>query len=130
MSVQFGPPLALARFELRDDPAGERIDAREADASPEPLLTVAQFAERLGVSERTLHRRIADGTVRVLKLGRLVRIHPSELARLLGGPAGGKAESRDEAQEPARLCEHPSSNAEGCYSSVRTTGNPWQDLAR
>ena len=86
MPSPFGPPLALARFELPGDPMAEQAEAQHAAPHPEPLLTIPQFAARLGMSVSTLQRRIVDKTVRVLKLGRLVRIHPSELSRLLDNP--------------------------------------------
>ena len=86
MPPPFGSPLALARFELPGDPIAEQAEAPHAVPHPEPLLTIPQFAARLGMSVSTLQRRIVDKTVRVLKLGRLVRIHPSELSRLLDNP--------------------------------------------
>ena len=86
MPPPFGSPLALARFELPGDPIAEQAEAPAAAPHLEPLLTIPQFAARLGMSVSTLQRRIADKTVRVLKLGRLVRIHPSELSRLLDNP--------------------------------------------
>ena len=90
MCSQFSHALALARFQLSGDPVTERIEDPDAAGRPEPLLTIQQFAERPDVSVRTLNRRIADKTVRVLKLGRLVRIPPSELSRLLGEPANNR----------------------------------------
>ena len=86
MPSPFGPPLALARLELPGNPIAEQAEAPHAVPHPEPLLTIPQFAARLGMSVSSLQRRIADKTVRVLKLGRLVRIHPSELSRLLDNP--------------------------------------------
>lgn len=42
-------------------------------------------ARMLGVSRRTIHRRIADGSIAHVRLGpRIVRIPASEVARLLG----------------------------------------------
>ena len=86
MPPSFGSPLALARFELPGNPIAEQAEVLAVPPHLEPLLTIPQFAARLGMSVSTLQRRIADKTVRVLKLGRLVRIHPSELSRLLGNP--------------------------------------------
>jgi excisionase family DNA binding protein len=45
----------------------------------------AKAAAHLGLSVRTLERRIADGTVKRTKLGRLVRIPDSEVRRLAKG---------------------------------------------
>jgi len=38
------------------------------------LLTVRQLAEAWQVSERTIRRMIADGRIRVVRIGRSVRI--------------------------------------------------------
>lgn len=43
-------------------------------------LSAAQVAERLGISLRTVRRRIADGTLPSLKMGGAVRIPASALA--------------------------------------------------
>lgn len=51
--------------------------------SSDPLLTVQQVADFLGTSLRTVQRRIADNSIRTLKLGRIVRIPASEIGRLL-----------------------------------------------
>jgi excisionase family DNA binding protein len=40
----------------------------------EGLLTVRQVAENWQVSERTIRRMIADGRIRVVRIGRSVRI--------------------------------------------------------
>ncbi|WP_448712170.1 helix-turn-helix domain-containing protein [Microbacterium profundi] len=44
-------------------------------------LTVA--AERFGVSVKTLRRRIADGTIRGYRVGRLIRVDLHELDKRL-----------------------------------------------
>lgn len=50
------------------------------------LATLKEAASFLGISMPTMRRRIADGTVGVVRLGpRVIRIHPDELARLTGG---------------------------------------------
>ncbi len=55
------------------------------DEFPKPPFSTDSVAELLGVSKRTIERRIADGSIRALKLGRVVRIPASELERLLSG---------------------------------------------
>jgi excisionase family DNA binding protein len=45
----------------------------DAEAGGE-MLTVVQAARRLRVSEETVRRRIADGTLRATRVGRLVRL--------------------------------------------------------
>lgn len=44
-------------------------------------LSVTEVARRLGVSERTLWRRIAGGSLPVFRDGRIVRVAEGELAR-------------------------------------------------
>jgi excisionase family DNA binding protein len=59
--------------------------------SPErELLTVAEVAMRLGVSSATVRRRIADGSLRAVRLGpnptaSPVRVPRSALEEWLGG---------------------------------------------
>lgn len=50
---------------------------------PSRLLTVAQVAELLQVSPRTIRRLVAAGQLAVIRVGRAVRVHPSALAELL-----------------------------------------------
>jgi excisionase family DNA binding protein len=46
----------------------------------EDLLTVRQVAENWRLSERTIRRMIADGRLRVVRLGRSIRIPPEASA--------------------------------------------------
>jgi excisionase family DNA binding protein len=51
--------------------------------NPQPaegLLTARQVAENWQVSERTVRRLIADGRLRVVRVGRAVRIPPEASA--------------------------------------------------
>jgi excisionase family DNA binding protein len=51
---------------------------------PSPvLLTVVQVADHLGASTRHVRRLIARGELPVHRFGRLVRISPDDLARLI-----------------------------------------------
>jgi excisionase family DNA binding protein len=45
----------------------------------EQLLTVAETAKTLNCSERTVHRTIARGELRAIKINGLVRIVPADL---------------------------------------------------
>ena len=47
----------------------------------EGLLTVRQVAENWQVSERTIRRMIGDGRIRVVRIGRAVRI-PGKAVKL------------------------------------------------
>jgi excisionase family DNA binding protein len=50
------------------------------------LLTVAEVATRLRVSEKTVRRRIKEGVIRTVPIGgRLTRISPDELHRVTAG---------------------------------------------
>lgn len=59
---------------------------------PEPdYLTAAEAATRLGISLRTTRRRIADGSLPSVRLGRAVRIPAAALALPAARPAGTAA---------------------------------------
>ncbi|WP_415855351.1 helix-turn-helix domain-containing protein [Sinomonas sp. G460-2] len=47
------------------------------------LASLADAAEQLGISVKTLRRRISDGTVRGYRVGRLIRVDPDELRERL-----------------------------------------------
>ena len=49
----------------------------------EKLLTPAQVAERLQITERTVYEWIRGGKLTALKLGRLWRIHQDDLEAFL-----------------------------------------------
>jgi excisionase family DNA binding protein len=52
---------------------------RDGDDGQQPhwLLTVPQLAARWGVHQRTIRRMIKGKKIKVIRLGRNVRIHPS-----------------------------------------------------
>jgi excisionase family DNA binding protein len=47
------------------------------------LLTLREVSAILGVSLKTLQRRIAAGELPVIRDGRVVRVHPQDLARFV-----------------------------------------------
>jgi excisionase family DNA binding protein len=47
------------------------------------LLKVSEVMERLGCSRATVHRRMADGTLPAVRIGRLVRFRPETVEALL-----------------------------------------------
>ena len=55
-----------------------RSEEREPD-----LVSLAVAAESLGVSVKTIRRRISDGTVRGYRVGRLIRVDLEELRKSL-----------------------------------------------
>lgn len=67
--------------------------------APERFLSVPQAAEYLGISTRTLHRRLVDGTLTANRVGpRLLRFDREQLAAL------ARPEVRGTAVDP--LAEH------------------------
>ena len=48
-----------------------------------PLLTIADTAARLNLSEHTIRRRIASGELPAVRLGALIRIDPDDLDQWL-----------------------------------------------
>jgi len=58
-----------------------------SNPSPEtasaPLLTLADVAERLQCSTKTVKRRIEAGDLPVIRDGRMVRVHPDDLERYI-----------------------------------------------
>ena len=54
-----------------------------SDAPESALVPLAVAAENLGVSVKTIRRRIADGTARGYRVGRLIRVDLDELRRSL-----------------------------------------------
>ncbi|MBP1326406.1 excisionase family DNA binding protein [Leucobacter exalbidus] len=54
-----------------------------SEASESALVPLVVAAENLGVSVKTIRRRIADGTVRGYRVGRLIRVDLDELRRSL-----------------------------------------------
>jgi excisionase family DNA binding protein len=55
------------------------------------LLTVAETAAKLHVSEKTVRRLIAKGSLPALRVGGAVRVDPLELDDFLYGEPGGAA---------------------------------------
>lgn len=55
--------------------------AAVTDVGPEALdlLTMAEVADRLRVSEKTVQRMVRDGVFTKLRMGGLVRIDPAEV---------------------------------------------------
>lgn len=50
-----------------------------------PLLTVAEVADYLRVSEMTIYRMITAGDLVATRVGRRWRVHPDDLAAFLDG---------------------------------------------
>ncbi|HWV50876.1 MAG TPA: helix-turn-helix domain-containing protein [Microbacterium sp.] len=54
-----------------------------SEESPQQLASLSEAAEKFGVSVKTLRRRIADGTIRGYRIGRLIRVDLHELQNRL-----------------------------------------------
>lgn len=60
------------------------MNSRTRSEEHEPdLVSLVVAAESLGVSVKTIRRRISDGTVRGYRVGRLIRVDMEELRRSL-----------------------------------------------
>lgn len=57
-----------------------RAALRDTPPPSAPLVTVAEAARQLGVTTRTVHRRIKDGSLRAVHVGRSVRLDPRSIA--------------------------------------------------
>ena len=63
----------------------EDIVRPEGDGEkPSGAYTMAQFGKIVRLSRSSVARRLKDGTIRAIKVGRLVRVPASEVDRLLG----------------------------------------------
>jgi excisionase family DNA binding protein len=60
-----------------------RSKGMKADPADRRLLTVQQVAEICGISPKTVRRWIASGELHVYRLGRQLRVSPSDLAAFL-----------------------------------------------
>jgi excisionase family DNA binding protein len=54
-------------------------------SGPERLLTVKDAAGRLACSEAAIRKWIAQGRLRAVRVGRLVRVRPADLERMVVG---------------------------------------------
>ncbi len=58
----------------------EAVVSSHIPAAPIGAFTLPQVARMLAVSKRTLEREIGRGRLRVVRIGRCVRIKPDDLA--------------------------------------------------
>jgi excisionase family DNA binding protein len=52
------------------------------------LLNVGEVAARLGISNRSVYNRMADGSLRFVKIGGLTRFEPGEVERFIAAQRG------------------------------------------
>jgi excisionase family DNA binding protein len=55
------------------------------DEQREPLMTVPEAADRCRLSVRQMWRHIENGRLKVVRLGRCVRVRPRDLSRFIDG---------------------------------------------
>ncbi len=66
------------------------MTTRDAAPAASPLVTIADAAERLSVSPKTIRRYVASGALTAVRIGpRLVRVELASLERL-GRPIGNR----------------------------------------
>jgi len=65
---------------MTDDDENKAVKTVGLDR-PRGLLTISETAETFHVSDRTVQRWIKKGELRVISLGRLVRVEPGEVER-------------------------------------------------
>jgi excisionase family DNA binding protein len=64
------------------------IDRAKADVvteEPPQLLTTREIAKRLAVGKRTVERLAASGRLPAVRIGRLIRFKPADLAAFIDG---------------------------------------------
>jgi len=66
------------------------------------LLSATDTARLLNVSEKTVRRLIAAGNLKHVRIGRIVRIHPSEVERFLAEASHSTAAPVREGKETGR----------------------------
>ena len=71
---------------VQDDSADGRgeCDIGRRQTERPAAYTMVGFGARVGMSKSSIARRIRNGEIRVVKIGRLVRIPASEVERLFG----------------------------------------------
>ena len=74
---------------------------RETEGLPR-LFSIGQLAERLGTTPRHVRRLVAERRIPFVKVGRLVRFDPDDIAVWLDGRRVGGSGASDRATPPAR----------------------------
>ena len=84
--LEWTPDVSIYRQPWRENtgaclqaPAGEGITMTDVGPEALDLLTMAEVAERLRLSEKTIARMIRQGVFTKLKVGSLVRIDEAEV---------------------------------------------------
>jgi excisionase family DNA binding protein len=84
---QHGPPI-------QQDASAEGTISHASNGSNEHFFSVAQVADRLGLSEKSVRRKIAKGELHARQMGRLLRIGERSLAAYIAGTSLKKGGDR------------------------------------
>jgi excisionase family DNA binding protein len=83
------PPISRADLpawvSAKPEPVAHAAEPQAAADNPADLLTRAEVAQYLRVSDRTVSRLIRKGKLPALRIGRAVRIRQSDLLEMLNG---------------------------------------------
>jgi excisionase family DNA binding protein len=85
--------LAADVLDAIEELVAERVGAVLAGVAPNgsPWLSLAQAADYLGISDRTIARDLARGRLRASSVGRRRLLHRDELDAYAKGDGGGEA---------------------------------------
>ena len=67
----------------------------------EPLLTIPQVAQLLGVSDAVAYKWAGDGVLRKVVFGRMVRVDPKDLAAFIEDRKQGRLSDQGEERTPS-----------------------------
>ncbi len=89
-----------------------------------PLLTLAEAADHLGVSVRTVRRRVADGSLPAFRVGTgaLIRVSAGDLDRLLRLIPAARTRTPEGVSDDARRLGHLDGQVVGVRSVELTEG--------
>jgi len=79
------PERATARSAREQSPTETAADSHSGTSALPPISTVAEAAKYLRVNPKTIYAEIAAGRIRVIRLGRSVRIPREALEALCAG---------------------------------------------
>jgi excisionase family DNA binding protein len=92
-AISAGLTVAVQACDVRGVRGVETALAGCLAACPPELLTVKQAAEVYGIGERTLYRLVERGELTHTRIGKTIRLKPSDLEQYLANPANQSAES-------------------------------------